>query len=83
MKFEDEEYIVTDCLDSELMVIKSPYYTLVQYCSPCAPGAGNLNTPIECGIKAYCLGIEWFDEYNPCPYPIYSVATGNLIPLEG
>ena len=79
MKFEDEEYIVTDCLDSDLMVIKSPYYTLAQYCSPCVPGAGSLDTPIEDGIKAYCLGADWFDEYNSCPYPIYSVTDDSLI----
>jgi len=28
--------------DFDIMIIKSPYYTYAQYCSPCAPGAGYL-----------------------------------------
>jgi hypothetical protein len=27
-------------------VIKSPFYTFARQCSPCAPGAGDLNAPI-------------------------------------
>lgn len=30
-------------------------------------------------LKCYCLGHEWFDEDNPAPYAVYSVATGELV----
>jgi len=76
---EDSEYTLIDCLDSDIMVIKSPYYTYAQYCSPCVPGAGNLDNPMPGGVKTYCLGADWFDEYNPLPYPVYSVADDSLI----
>jgi hypothetical protein len=86
-------YIVTDCLDSDLFVLASPYFTYAQYCSPCVPGACNLDSPLDVTFtagewtpenevalqartknKCYALGLEWFD--GPCPYPIWSVATG-------
>jgi hypothetical protein len=78
-KIDDEEYLVVDCLDSDAMVIRSPYYTHAQFCSPCVPGACNLNSPCEDGPKAYCFGSDWFDEYNPCPYPVYRVSDDALV----
>lgn len=33
-----------DCLDSDVMVLKSRYYTFAPFCSPCVPGAGNLDS---------------------------------------
>jgi hypothetical protein len=41
--YDAHGYKLTDCLDSDIMVIDSPYYTFTQYCSPCVPGAGNLD----------------------------------------
>jgi len=79
MKYEDDEYILTDCLDTDIMVIKSPYYTFTQFCSPCVPGAGNLDNYMPDGIKTYCLGTDWFDDYNKLPYPVYSVVDDSLI----
>jgi len=64
---------------SEVWVFKSIYYTHAQYCSPCMPGAANLDSSCENGPKAYCLGPDWFDEYNPCPYPIFRVEDDELI----
>ena len=57
-------------LDSygDLWVFKSPYVTRVAYCSPCAPGAGHLETPCDNGPLTYCLGPDWFDDDSPCPY---------------
>lgn len=55
---------------------KSPYFTRAAFCSPCAPGACYLTSPCDDGERAYCPGPEWFDEHNPAPFPIYSVATG-------
>ncbi len=64
--------------NSELFVLKSPYYTHCQFCSPCAPGAGYLMNPCPDGPKTYCLGHDWFED-NKAPYPVYSVETGELV----
>jgi len=64
--------------DSDIIIIKSPYYTLCQFCSPCAPGAGDLMNHTPDGIKAYCFGHDWFDGER-APYPVYSVKTGKLV----
>lgn len=77
-EYRKEDYVLVSCMDSEIMVIKSPFYTLAQFCSPCVPGAGNLNSPDDEGVKTYCLGHDWF-EGNKAPYPVYSVATDNMM----
>ena len=71
--FEDAEYTLTSCLDSDVMILKSPYYTRAQFCSPCVPGAGNLETPCATGPKTYCLGHEWYDD-GKAPYPVFRVS---------
>lgn len=76
--YEDNEYTLTSCLNSDIMVIKSPYYTRAQFCSPCVPGAGNLNKWCSTGPKTYCLGHDWFED-NKAPYRVYDVATGEEI----
>jgi hypothetical protein len=64
--------------DSDIFVIKSPFYTYAQFCSPCAPGACHLEHPLDEPItidhdkrqatenypnnKCYCLGPDWFDD---------------------
>lgn len=76
---DDDEYKLTSCLDSDIMVISSPFYTFAEYCSPCVPGAGNLNSAAErdeaSGVKAYCLGHDWF-ESGKAPYRMFRVDTG-------
>lgn len=79
---EDGEYAMTDCLDSDVMVLKSPYYTFACYCSPCVPGAGNLDSADPQGVKTYCLGHDWFED-GAAPYPVYRVDTNELVPAEG
>jgi hypothetical protein len=71
--FEDSEYSLTDCLDNDIFVLRSPYYTYSQFCSPCVPGAGNLDNPVDGGVKTYALGPRYFDQYNPMPYRCYRV----------
>lgn len=44
---DDGEYKLCDCLDTDIFVLKSPYFTYAQYCSPCVPGACNLDSPLE------------------------------------
>lgn len=80
MTYDREGYKIENCLDFDLMILESPYYTYCQYCSPCVPGAGNLETEVQNGVKTYCLGVDWFDEYSPCPYEhIWEVSTGKQI----
>lgn len=71
--YEDDGYKLTDCLDNDIMVLASPYYTHAQFCSPCVPGAGNLDTPVEDGPKTFALGHDWFED-NAAPYPLYRVS---------
>jgi hypothetical protein len=72
---DDGDYSLTDCLDSDVFILRSPFYTFAQYCSPCVPGAGNLDNPCPDGPKTYCMGHDWFED-GVAPYPVYEVATG-------
>lgn len=45
--YEHDGYKIVKCLDNDLMILKSPWYTYAQFCSPCVPGAGNLNHPFD------------------------------------
>lgn len=78
--FSDEEYTLEDCLDSDIFVLKSPYFTYAQFCSPCVPGACNLDSPMEDqdGARCYCLGHEWFEE-DKAPYRVFGVADGKEV----
>lgn len=64
--------------DGDIFILKSPYFTYAQFCSPCAPGAGYIMNPCETGPKTYCFGPDWFDD-EKAPYPVYSVETGELV----
>lgn len=70
----------TVCSDGDIMVTKSPYFTLCAFCSPCAPGAGYLSS--DGNVKAYCLGPHWFDSDNPMPYVCYRVSDGSRVEPE-
>ena len=63
---------------AEVCVMASPYYTHAQYCSPCAPGAGNLDSPCDDGPKTYCPGHDWFDG-GSAPYAVYRVSNGERV----
>ena len=69
-------------LDStgDVWLFKSPYFTWAQFCSPCAPGAGHLDNPLDEreGAKTYCWGHAEF-EGDKAPYPVYSVETGKEV----
>jgi hypothetical protein len=81
---DDAELTVQTTGDCDLFVFRSMYYTFAQFCSPCVPGAGNLDTPCDSGPKTYCLGIDWFDSDRPCPYPVYRIDNDECIytPVE-
>lgn len=70
---DDEEYKAEQSRDdTDIFILKSPYYTRCQYCSPCAPGAGYVMNTVPDGIKAYCFGHDWFED-GKAPYPVYRV----------
>ena len=61
-------------------ITKSPFYTFCKKCSPCCPGAGDLDAPINpdghevvsLWDKAYCLPKEYFENEN-APYRVFRV----------
>lgn len=79
-EYKDNDYTLhMSCDSSEVWIFKSPYFTYAQYCSPCMPGAGNLDVPMDergqleqLGAKTYCLDKTWFND-EILPYPIYEV----------
>ncbi len=87
---EDEEYTAVDCLDSDVLIIKSPYYTYGPFCSPCVPGAVTLyddrdraqRYSADHGVKAYCFGHDWFED-GQAPYKVYRVADDSEVLPDG
>ena len=85
MDYSDSEYTLHVSGDNfGIFVMKSPYYTYCRGCSPCAPGAGDLDNPSDVtleddgsyesmGDPTLCLGPEWFNEDNPIPYQVFRV----------
>ncbi len=89
-EYEDKEYSLHICDDNfGIFVIRSPFYTYTKQCSPCAPGAGDLDSPVSIDeynktahntfmygtVKAYCLPKDFFDEeYAKIPYRYYRVS---------
>lgn len=47
--YEGEGYVLKTDSANDLWVLKSPYYTYAQFCSPCAPGAVHLSNPLIVG----------------------------------
>ena len=78
---DDGEYKATEGQDSDIFILKAPYFTYAQFCSPCAPGAcylrNELETPVD-NNRAYCFGHDWF-EGGKAPYRVYSVETGKEV----
>jgi hypothetical protein len=70
-----------DCLDSDILILKSPFYTFAPFCSPCVPGAGCLDTPDLEGVKTYCFGHGWFEE-QIAPYPVFRVSDDRRVIAE-
>ena len=79
--YSEDGYDLTDCLDSDIFVLKSHYFTKARYCSPCVPGACSLDSPDEDGAECFCLGHDWFED-GRAPYPVYSVETRQIVEPE-
>ena len=92
--YEGEGYKLQDCLNSDVFVIESPYYTYARFCSPCVPGACNLDSPLDDVTidgaqdnhptltsyppRSYALGHDWF-ERGKAPYRVFKVADGSEV----
>ena len=78
---DDNEY-EAECSDNvDIFITRSEYFTYAQFCSPCAPGACYLTSPLNDKVdnnKAYCFGHDWFED-GIAPYPVYSVKTGKIV----
>jgi len=77
--YKSDGYIIINCLDYDLMIVKSPYYCFAPECSPCVPCAGNIddiNPNRQYSKKTYCLGKDFYDEENKPKVKIFEVATG-------
>ncbi len=76
-RFESDGYVI-ETSSLGLYVIQSPFYTYAAFCSPCCPGAGDLDSPrltAESGVKTYCLGPDWFDNEDcTMPYTAFNVS---------
>lgn len=83
-RYKEDGYVAVDCLDNDVMVIKSPFYTFAKFCSPCVPGAGNLNSHDMDGVKTYCFGHDWFydAEGERAPYRVFRVADDVELVIE-
>lgn len=68
---------------------RSEYYTYAHFCSPCAPGACDLDAPLEENTlhtggygpdtdKCYCFGHECF-ESGRAPYRVFRVADNSEV----
>lgn len=77
-RYEDDEYAAEQWEGVDIFVMRSPYYTHAQFCSPCAPGAGHLMHSCKDGPKTYCFGHDWFED-GVAPYPVFDVRTGKIV----
>ncbi len=85
MLYESDGLKIQTDSGGDLWILASPFFTYAQFCSPCAPGACYLKNALETpsdSNRAYCLPADWFDDESPCPYPVYSVATGELVTID-
>lgn len=75
---DDGEYKASIGTDGDMMLVSSPFYTLAGFCSPCAPGAGHLESPCDDGVKTYCLNHDWFTD-GKAPYTVFRVSDGSIV----
>ena len=80
--YETDDGYILETTSLGLYVVKSEFYTFASFCSPCCPGAGDLNAPNSSGVKTYCLGLDWFDAEHACPYPVYRVSDNTEVLTE-
>jgi len=78
---DDGRYKAYSDDNNDIFILKSPYFSYAQFCSPCAPGAGYIMNELEdkdYNNRTYCFGHDWFDD-EVAPYTVYSVETGEVV----
>jgi hypothetical protein len=68
-RYEKDGYIIQTASNMELFVIRSPYYTYAQFCSPCVPGAGNLDCVFQHGAAPGLEGEDYAEAAEKCGFP--------------
>jgi ribosomal protein L37AE/L43A len=69
--------------DTDYFIVKSPFYTKCQFCSPCAPGAGYVTNQEEDGVKTYCPPPSWYRDHDEMPpFDAFSVMTNRKLPRK-
>jgi hypothetical protein len=79
--YESDGYICEQDSYGDIFILRSPYYTYAQFCSPCAPGACHLENPLPFrhnDNKCYCFGHDWFDS-GKAPYDVFNVKTRSIV----
>jgi hypothetical protein len=88
--YEKDGYKVTSCLDNDLFILASPFFTYAKFCSPCVPGAGNLDDAALTDTfaltnaiaynwpRVFALGHDWF-EGGKAHYPLFNVSDGKEV----
>lgn len=74
----DEDGIQGLVSDTEVWITDSPYYMRGTFCSPCAPGAVDLDAPTIDGPKAYCPPHDWYRE-GEAPHLIFRVSDNTVV----
>lgn len=70
IKFERDGYLLTGCLQSDVFVLRSPFFTFAQFCSPCVPGAGNLDSPFQsANVQDGLDGTDYASEASEAGFP--------------
>lgn len=80
---DDGEYLAQLDEYNDVFLVKSPYKTRSQFCSPCAPGACHLGHPISVDDNpdhpwCFAFGHDWFNG-DKAPYRVFSVSTGEEV----
>lgn len=81
-RLAEEGYNASINANGYIVVVASPFYTHAQFCSPCYPGAGNLDVYCVDGPRTFCLGADFF-ENEEAPYVVYDVETGKEVRNAG
>jgi hypothetical protein len=93
--FKDADYFAHCGTDGfGIWIERSPFYTYAGFCSPCAPGAGDLDNALsptltsdrdrydsnvgDHGVKTYCFGHDWFDG-GVAPYRVFRVSDNSEV----
>lgn len=81
--FEEDGYKAFSDEHGDVWMLKSPFFTYAQFCSPCAPGAVHLGNPLEEEMwndnnRGYCFDKSWFED-EKAPYRVFRVVDGSEV----